>query len=216
MEWKALKLLLPSSQSSPLREEETKPFELLLIRHGESQFNLDGSGGFDSVLTDLGREQARRLAPWLAANFEIAAFYSSSMHRARETAEIMQPALQLPIQFRDDLREADFEIATAMPQFLHPVNGIGGQTIELDDSHPSYVAFQSQVAAAFQNIVREHSAGTILIVTHGGVVATLLRTIFGAHQVSVHADNTSATLLRWNNSRWYLVYSNRVDHLNGK
>ncbi len=193
-----------------------QPLELLLIRHGESTFNLDGSGGFDSALTDLGRDQARKLAPWLAANFNIAAFYASSMVRARETAEIVQPAIKLPIQFRDNLREADFEIGDTMPQFLHPVNAIGGMTVELDDTHPSYAAFQAKVSQAYQEIARSHDSGTILVVTHGGLIATLLRTVFGAHQVSVHADNTSATLLRWNNSRWYLVYSNRVDHLNGK
>jgi broad specificity phosphatase PhoE len=51
------------------------------------------------------------------------------------------------------------------------------------------------------------------VVTHGGVIATLLRTIFGAHQVSVYADNTSVLLLRWMNQRWYLVYSNCIEHL---
>ncbi len=193
-----------------------EPLELLLVRHGESQFNLDGSGGFDSALTELGSLQARKLARWLAGNFQPAAFYSSSMLRARQTAEIIQPTLDLPIQFRDDLREADFDIGTAMPVFMHPVNAIGGQTIELDATDPRYRTFQSQIIAAFHDILRQHDKGTMLIVTHGGVIATMLRTIFGAHQVSVHADNTSATLLRWNNSRWYLVYSNRIDHLNGK
>jgi broad specificity phosphatase PhoE len=193
-----------------------QPLEFLLVRHGESQFNLDGSGGLNSGLTELGRVQASKLALWLASNFKVVAFYSSSMVRARETAEIVQPALKQPIQFRDDLREADFEIGATMPQFLHPVNAIGGMTVELDDSHPSYVEFQSRVSQALREIAGAHESGTVLIVTHGGVIATTLRTVFGAHQVSVHADNTSATLLRWNNSHWYLVYSNRVDHLNGK
>lgn len=193
-----------------------QPLELLFIRHGESKFNLDGSGGSDSALTELGREQASKLARWLAANFNVTAFYASTMVRARETAEIIQPAIKLPIQFLDNLREADFEIAEKMPKFLHPIHAIGGFTIELDEADPTYAAFQARVSQAYHDIVRAHSSGTILIVTHGGLIATMLRTVFGAHQVSIHADNTSATLLRWSNSRWYLVYSNRVDHLNGK
>ena len=48
--------------------DDTFPLELALIRHGESTFNRDGTGGTDSPLTDLGIEQARRLAHWLAAN----------------------------------------------------------------------------------------------------------------------------------------------------
>ena len=122
-----------------------QPLELLLIRHGESQFNLDGSGGFDSVLTDLGREQARRLASWLAANFDLAAFYSSTMLRARETAEMIQPAIKLPIQFRDDLNEADFDIGLAMPQFADPLSAMDGHIVHLEDLSSQYVEFQSRV-----------------------------------------------------------------------
>ncbi len=47
--------------------------ELLLIRHGESTYNRDGTGGLNSELTELGVEQARRLCPWLAANFKFSA-----------------------------------------------------------------------------------------------------------------------------------------------
>jgi len=191
------------------------PLELLLIRHGQSQFNVDSTGGFDSALTDLGCEQARRLAPWVALNFQPAAFYASPMQRARQTAELIQPALALPIQFRDDLCEVDFEIGPVMPQFATPSIAIGGDTFSVSDLDERYAAFQTRVLAAFHDILRQHDAGTILIVTHGGVIATMLRTIFGGHHVSVHADNTSATLLRWENSRWYLVYSNRVEHLLG-
>ncbi len=190
-----------------------EPLELLAVRHAESQFNLDGSGGFDSALTDPGREQAHRLALWLAANFKFAAFYSSTMERARQTSEIIAPALHLPVQFRDDLCEADFDIGAAMPQFADPMSAMDGHAVRVEDFPPTYVAFQSRVARAFQEIARAHDSGTILVITHGGVIATLLRTIFGAHQVSVHTDNTAATLLRWNNSRWHLVYSNRTDHL---
>ena len=76
-----------------------------------------------------------------------------------------------------------------------------------------YPVFQARVTKALCEIVTENNHGTILVFTHGGVIATFLRTVFGAHQVSVYADNTSALLLRWRNARWYLVYSNRVEHL---
>lgn len=190
-----------------------QPLELLVVRHAESQFNFDGSGGVDSSLTEPGRQQAHRLALWLAANFKFAAFYSSTMLRARQTSEIIAFALHLPIHFRDDLGEADFDIGAVMPQFADPMSAMDGHIVRIEDFPPTYVAFQSRVASAFQEIVRVHDSSTILVITHGGVIATLLRTIFGAHQVSVHVDNTAATLLRWSNSRWHLVYSNRTDHL---
>ena len=195
----------PSAQDAPL--------ELLLVRHGESTYNRDGSGGFDSDLTDLGVEQSQRLAPWLAANFKFAAIYSSPMVRARRTAEIAAAGLTLPVRFREDLREVDFELGPMLPQYANPADALYCDPRLLAQMPPHYVAFQARVANAFCEIVKENNRGTILIFTHGGVIATFLRSVFGAHQVSVHADNTSVLLLRWRNARWYLVYSNRVEHL---
>jgi len=187
--------------------------QLALIRHGESQFNRDGTGGFDSPLTDLGIDQARRLGPWLAANLPITALYSSTLIRARQTAELIAPQIHLPIQFDAALCEADFDIGESLRQFPNPSSAIDGQAFTLDQMTPAYIDFQSRMVNAFRTIVCAHDSGTIAVVTHGGVIATFLRTIFGAHQVSVYADNTSVLLLRWMNQRWYLVYSNCIEHL---
>ncbi len=189
------------------------PLQLALIRHGESHFNRDGTGGSDSPLTDLGIEQARRLGPWLATNLSIVALYSSTMVRAVQTAEQIAPHLHLPIQFDPDLIEADFDIGLSLRQFPEPIDAIGGQAFTLEHMTPAYVEFQVRVVSAFQKIIRAHDHGTLAVVTHGGVIATLVRTIFGAHQVSVYAENTSVLLLRWMNQRWYLVYSNCIEHL---
>ena len=187
--------------------------ELLLIRHGESQFNRDSTGGFDSPLTDLGIEQAQRLGAWLVDHSSICALYSSTMIRARQTAESIAAPLNLPIQFDPDLIEADFDIAQTLNKFPNPASAIGGDVFLLGQMTPAYIEFEARVVAAFRRIVCAHASGTVAIVTHGGVIATLLRTIFGAHQVSIYADNTGMLLLRWLNNRWYLVFSNRIEHL---
>lgn len=193
--------------------DPTALLQLALIRHGESQFNREGTGGVDSPLTDHGIEQARRVGPWLAKNLSIVALYSSTMVRAVQTAEQIAPHLHLPIQFDSDLIEADFDIGLSLRQFSDPPSAIGGQAFTLDQMTPAYVEFQTRVVDAFRKIIRAHDHGTLAVVTHGGVIATLVRTIFGAHQVSVYADNTSVLLLRWMNQRWYLVYSNCIEHL---
>jgi broad specificity phosphatase PhoE len=189
------------------------PLELLLIRHGESSYNRDGSGGFDSDLTDVGIEQSRRLAPWLVANFKFVAIYSSPMVRSRRTAEIAAAGLSLPVQFREDLREVDFELGPLLPFFANPVDALTCEPHLHPPKPAAYADFEDRVTKAFCEIIKENNNGTILVFTHGGVIATFLRTVFGAHQVSIYADNTSAVLLRWRNARWYLVYSNRVEHL---
>lgn len=187
--------------------------DLLLIRHGESQNNRDGSGGADSSLTDLGAAQSQRLARWLGANLKPTALYSSTMLRAKQTAEIIAPALKLPISFRSDLREANFDITQVYESFTAPAFAIGAAPRPIEKMPPPYVDFEKRVAGAFREIVSAHPLGLIAVVTHGIVIATLLRSIFGSHQVSVNADNTSLSLLRWHNARWYLVYANRREHL---
>src|SRR5690349_19284278 len=84
------------------------PVRILLARHGETQFNVEGrwQGQSDSPLTERGVAQARELARALATA-QIAAVYSSDLGRALNTAiEVAAPhALQVTQDRR--LREID-------------------------------------------------------------------------------------------------------------
>src|SRR5437870_10210961 len=81
---------------------------LLLVRHGETDWNRDGGwqGGSDTRLNDLGREQARALADELDGNIDVV--YSSDLARARETADIVAAKLQLEVRVDPRLRERSF------------------------------------------------------------------------------------------------------------
>ena len=87
---------------------------LYLIRHGEAYTNIDhdGSGTVpglrgDKGLTPRGHAQAERLRDRLAQTGEIRAdvLLASTFPRAFQTAEIIAPALGLPIIPDDDLQE---------------------------------------------------------------------------------------------------------------
>lgn len=76
---------------------------LILVRHGESEFNAlhrDGGalfcGQFETPLTELGRQQARRTGRTLAARTDLAVrrAVSSALGRARETLDLL--LLDLP------------------------------------------------------------------------------------------------------------------------
>src|SRR4051794_21891814 len=62
--------------------------ELILVRHGETEWSRDGrhTGRTDVSLTPRGEEQARALAPLLAAR-DVASVLVSPAQRARRTAE---------------------------------------------------------------------------------------------------------------------------------
>ena len=84
--------------------------ELLLVRHGQSQFNAEHrweSWVHQSPLTQQGESEAQALAGRLAAQRDLAAIYTSPLRRAAQTAHVIGKALGMePIEF-DGLREVD-------------------------------------------------------------------------------------------------------------
>src|SRR5512133_1433936 len=82
--------------------------ELLLVRHGETNWNRERrfQGHADPPLNDAGREQARELAETLAGE-GIDAIYTSDLQRARETAEILAARFGSEVVALRELREID-------------------------------------------------------------------------------------------------------------
>src|SRR4051812_21967580 len=77
---------------------------IFLVRHGATVLSAEDrfAGATDVELSDLGREQTRRLAARLT-NEKISAVYSSSMGRTIETATILAAPHQLEVKTRDSL-----------------------------------------------------------------------------------------------------------------
>lgn len=133
---------------------------LLLVRHGETDWNAVGrlQGHTDRPLSDVGREQARRLADEIARE-QFDAVYASDLARARETAEIVAERLRLPVVLDPDLREKDWgnwEGLTSTERF--GVELVGEST----EQH------EKRMLGALRRIAAEHPSGRVLVVTHGG------------------------------------------------
>lgn len=81
--------------------------KLILIRHGESVFNLKKrySGQLDVPLTEKGIEQAKITAEYILKSYKIDAVYSSDLSRAIETARPVAELLGLEIKTDRRLRE---------------------------------------------------------------------------------------------------------------
>jgi probable phosphoglycerate mutase len=83
------------------RSRENVPFELVLVRHGEPDWEKDS---VDAGLSGLGRAQAGRAADGLRVR-SVDAIYCSPLRRARETAEVVAAAQQLTPEIIGDLEE---------------------------------------------------------------------------------------------------------------
>ena len=134
---------------------------LLLVRHGETDWNADGrlQGHTDRPLSDFGRRQARQLAEELQEE-KLEAIYSSDLARARETAEIVGERLGLPVQLDGDLREKDWGTWEGLTSVERDRVEFVGESTE---------AHHERILRALRRISERHPGdGLILVVTHGG------------------------------------------------
>ncbi len=188
--------------------------ELVLARHGQSHGNLDHSLGPDTDLTSLGREQARRLGDWLAGQgYDFGAIYCSTLRRACQTAEIVNAHFGLEIVFDADLRESEGDHLSELPLRARPLD-----TDPPPPFGPRYDALRERVMRATTRILDENAGnpeGQILVVSHAGALATMLRSILGAHSVMMGSEQTAVHALRWDGVRWFLRFLNRQEHLVG-
>jgi broad specificity phosphatase PhoE len=135
---------------------------LLLVRHGETDWNADGrlQGQTDRPLTDFGRRQARQLAEELGSEeLELDAIYSSDLARARETADIVGERLALPVALDADLREKDWGTWEGLTAVERDRVDFAGESTE---------AHQERTLRALRRIAERHPGGRVLVVTHGG------------------------------------------------
>jgi broad specificity phosphatase PhoE len=149
--------------------------ELLLARHGETDWNRDRriQGHSDTPLNETGRAQARELAEALA-EIDLVAAYSSDLSRARETAAIAVAGRGIEVAALPELRERSFgtweglgddEIPLRFPdEYARWTAGSGDGA---RDSEPHAVLLE-RVRAAMHRIARDHPEGTVLVVSHGG------------------------------------------------
>jgi len=154
----------------------TRPF--YLIRHGETVLNaqkLCCGGGVDTVLNDTGKAQARQAANLLAAlpgDQRPTLIIQSGMSRTRETAGILNTALDVPVLEDNDLREhmlGEWEMLPweeALPRIRSNEKPKGGESAE---------EFALRVGTALARVLGDHQDERIMVVAHGGTFHSIQR-----------------------------------------
>jgi broad specificity phosphatase PhoE len=144
---------------------------LLLVRHGETDWNASGllQGHSDQPLNDFGRRQARELADRLEGD-GVAAVYASDLSRAKETAEIVGAKLGLPVVVDSDLRERNWGNWEGLtPSERDAIEFVG----ESPEEH------RERTMAAISRIVQRHPDQAVVVVTHGGSLRRIQAAVTG-------------------------------------
>ena len=201
---------------------------LIIVRHAESTFNFQNriQGHKDSHLTPKGLGQARRLAKRIR-HFKIDKVYSSDLGRAYSTTvEITRYLPGIKIVRDPKLREillGDWEGMTP-----EEVDKLYDRGFEKWLKKPSACIipnaekikhFRKRVTKRAREIASQNRGKTVLIVTHGGVITSLLadwlKADFDRVLRGLHIENTSLTFVEFRSAQppptlWVI---NDTDHL---
>jgi broad specificity phosphatase PhoE len=144
---------------------------LLLVRHGETDWNAEGKlqGHSDRPLNDFGRRQATALADRLEDE-DIAAIYSSDLVRAKETAEILGARVGVPVVVDPDLREKNWGTWEGLT---------GDERLTVEFEGETTEDHRDRTLGAIARIVERHPHERVVVVTHGGSVRRVQTTVSG-------------------------------------
>lgn len=159
---------------------------ITFMRHGRSLADDEGKfeGRYDSPLTDVGKEQAKKRATgWLNDGVTFNLVITSSLQRAYESAEIIATILNAPIETDSSWMEmdngelagltfAEGDQSFPKPLFRNPYEPIA-RTGE------SEIRLHSRASLAVEQLVLR-GPGRYLVVAHGGILNAAFRVIMGA------------------------------------
>jgi 2,3-bisphosphoglycerate-dependent phosphoglycerate mutase len=163
---------------------QDSPLELLVIRHGQSEWNAlgRGHGWGDPPLSPLGEAQAAAAVPALARQRLGGGVVASDLRRARRTAELVAEPLGLgPVTTAPDLREHDIGDWDGHTWDEIEVDWPGAKAawvaeeIDQPPGGESRDAFHGRVWRGVTGIAGTRPGGRLLVVAHGGVVRALER-----------------------------------------
>lgn len=181
----------------------------LFVRHGETDWNLRGvlQGFTDVPLNETGRMQAQAAVAFLR-DHPIDRIVCSPLARARETAEILNTALQKPVSYHPDIRERHFgafegkheaEIAQIRKEMAARGEEMEENGYPCPPGAETYPAFQARIIAAINAELHATPQQAVMFVCHGGIYRVLRRCLLGDVEQS---PNVKPFLFEKNADRW--------------
>jgi alpha-ribazole phosphatase len=199
---------------------------LLLVRHGKTRLSKDDRfwGKTDIPLSNIGLKQAGFLRERLAAE-KITAVYSSTLSRARVTAEIIAAGHKVDVKPAAELCECNFgyieglsysEIERLYPSLAKElndrtaVNFPGGES--LDQLNMRAVAF-------LKRLEKYKPQDTVAVVAHGGPIRLIICNLLGfeqKHWTQLRVDLASLSIVETYLGTAILSLLNETSHLNSQ
>lgn len=199
----------------------------IVVRHGETEWNVAAriQGQQDSPLTTNGQAQAEAIAERLAREkFDV--LVASDLGRAMQTAQAIARRTGHEIIPDARLRERAFGVGEGLTyaEIDKRYPNVFSRILESD---PDFVIpegetrrqFHDRVRDTFVALAQEHASRRVLVVAHGGLLATLYRHIHDIpigkpHVVAI--SNASYNAVSFEGDAWAIEAWDELDHLPDK
>ena len=201
--------------------------KLYLVRHGETDGNVQQwyQGSTDVPLNARGIAQAKCLSQFLKqVHFD--GIYSSTLQRARLTAELVAKPHGLQVHAYDELREINFgvweghtykEITEQWPGEIEAFYDSDGKL----PAHggESFLEVEQRITAKTNEILSHHKDGdTVLIASHGASIRCLLFGLLGLDLRRIwcfQQYNTAFNIIDYYGEKNVMTLMNCTQHLAG-
>jgi alpha-ribazole phosphatase/probable phosphoglycerate mutase len=170
---------------------------LLFIRHAQTDLAGTFCGHSDPPLNAAGQQQVCDLIVQLPGE-SFNAIYSSDLRRAVDTAEPLAQTFAAPLTKKRGLREIHFGdwegLTWAEIEQRHPSQArLWSETFPAlpAPGGESFADFESRVMAELASLLSLSEHQRIAVVTHAGVMRTVLRSLYGCSEQEAWAKTNS-------------------------
>jgi len=200
-----------------------KETEIILIRHGETEWNSQKrmQGHSNSDLSSVGQAQIQALGQW-TKNVPFDLIYSSDSLRAKQTAEAITQFSGHELQFDQRLREKNLGVFEGLtseearerhPEVFRLFKTAGSKYVI--DEGESTQQLQDRALEIVNEIRIKHPEERVLLVTHGGFIRVVMKHSLGLSletPTRFLIRNTGVFRLVWED-KWLVSQMGGVSHL---
>jgi len=197
--------------------------EIILIRHGETEWNSQKrmQGHSNSDLSSVGQAQIQALGQWMK-NVPFDLIYSSDSLRAKQTAEAITQFSGHELQFDQRLREKNLGVFEGLtseearerhPEVFRLFKTAGSKYVI--DEGESTQQLQDRALEIVNEIRIKHPEERVLLVTHGGFIRVVMKHSLGLSletPTRFLIRNTGVFRLVWED-KWLVSQMGGVSHL---
>ena len=200
-----------------------KKTEIILIRHGETEWNSQQrmQGHSNSDLSSVGQAQIQALGQWMK-NVPFDIIYSSDSLRAKQTAEAITQFSGHDLKIDLRLREKNLGVFEGLtseeakerhPEVFRLFKTAGSKYVI--DEGESTQQLQDRALEIVEEIRFKHPEERVLLVTHGGFIRVVMKHSLGLSletPTRFLIRNTGVFRLVWED-KWIVSQMGGVSHL---